>query len=952
MNMNNSVVLLSILWLFVTAQNLVIKTFFGGESSYVGENTLPNATLVTPLSIAYDNRNRLIYYISKNRVHVSSNDVNTFAGNGESAYNGDNIPAPSAQLNTPSALAVDNFNNNVYIAEGYGNRIRVVNRGTNLISTLAGSGVAGYSGDGGNTTSARINLPYGLAFDNAKNLLYISDALNFCVRVVDISSGIIYTFAGDGTRGTNDNVIASSGQFKLPVGLAIDGINNLVYIADRQSNTVRVLNRTNNIISTFAGTDGVSSSTGDGFLAASATLDVPNDVYVDNTNNLIYITESSGHRIRVVNKSTSIIQTFAGNGQYLFNGDQLSPTSTNLFNPWSVSVDETNNIVYISDNSNYRIRAVQSNLISAVIGTGSETYYGDGFDITTTPARLDLCNGETVDSANNLVYITDSGNRRIRMVNRANNVISTVAGAGIFLTPNAISNIPTTSAKLGTLRNVAVDAINKAFYISDISTNIIRKVDTTTGIMTIFAGRGVSGYNGDNLAPTNTSLYNPSKVIVDSINNNVYIVDTMNNIIRVIKSNSNLMYTVAGVYYTGYTLTYNGDGINATTARLSNPNGAALDSVNNLLYIADTYNNRVRVVNLTSGLIDTYAGTGTAGFSGDGGNAKSAFLSSPTDVEMDTVNNLLFIVDTGNNAIRVVNRSTDIISSFAGVGQSSGYNGDNLLPTLGATGQPQYTPTNDNKLLLQIGETGKKALCFDPPTSIIGFQSFVLFSFPNILPSGFITGITLVPTSSILSIDLSVLFSSGGAQQLVLKSDATSSISATLQVNTEYLLMIGADNDVSYVLSQITDTKKQVIATNINYISDGSLFDSIYNDKYSICVVISSESKRNINAVNTTMLLSYYGSQKINSLSTINATSKARGSSSMLNPGAIAGIVLGVVFGVILILLLVILIITIILCSNKKQKVGIDVEMNQTTLEMREEILASKANSHPVEQYY
>ncbi|KAL0491657.1 NHL repeat-containing protein [Acrasis kona] len=236
-------------------------------------------------------------------------------------YNGDDIPATRAHLNSPQGVAVDNDNNLVYIADTYNSRIRVVNRTSGNITTFAGTGIQGYNGDNIAATRAQLFLPYEVVIDSVNNLIYIVDFVNSRIRVVVRSTGIISTFAGSGQGGRDydkeDNIQATSSQFACVERLAIDNVNNLVYIADTSNHRIRVVNRTSGNITTFAGIikgpkyynyNDECGYNGDEIEATSAKLCNPRGIAVDNINNVVYFADSGNSRIRsipFVNKVTA-----------------------------------------------------------------------------------------------------------------------------------------------------------------------------------------------------------------------------------------------------------------------------------------------------------------------------------------------------------------------------------------------------------------------------------------------------------------------------------------------------------------------------------------------------------------------------------------------------------------------------------------------------------------------
>ena len=274
----------------------------------------------------------------------SAGIITTFAGTGSLGYNGDG-DATSSQLNYPTGVSAD-INGNVYIADQGNHRIRKVNS-AGILSTFAGTGTAGYNGDG-DATSAQLNFPTGVAADISGNV-YIGDGNNHRIRKVN-SAGILTTFAGTETVGYNgDGIAATSAQLWYPYGVTAD-INGNVYTADSSNQSIRKVNSAG-IITTLAGT-GIAGYSGDGVAATSAQLYFPYGVAVDMNGN-VYIADTYNSRIWKVN-SAGIVSTFAGGswGGYISDGGPA--TSAQLNYPCGVSVDRNGN-VYIADLNNNRI---------------------------------------------------------------------------------------------------------------------------------------------------------------------------------------------------------------------------------------------------------------------------------------------------------------------------------------------------------------------------------------------------------------------------------------------------------------------------------------------------------------------------------------------------------------------------------------------------------------------
>ena len=288
------------------------------------------------------------------------------------------------------------------------------------INTLAGNGVAGFSGDNSPATAAMINSPYGVAADAAGNV-YFTDRLNNRVRKVN-AAGIITTIAGTGTAGYNgDNIPATDAQLFDPSGVAVDGAWNL-YIADKSNNRIRKINASG-MITTIAGT-GIASFGGDNAAATLAAINNPRGVAADAAGN-IFIADQANNRVRKINAS-GIITTVAGNGSIGFSGDNAPATAAMLNGPYAIAADNAGNI-YISDVDNERIRKVSAaGIIATAAGTGVSGYNGDG--IMATDAQLSEPIGIAVNAAGDL-FIADAWNYRIRKVNAAG-IISTTAGTG------------------------------------------------------------------------------------------------------------------------------------------------------------------------------------------------------------------------------------------------------------------------------------------------------------------------------------------------------------------------------------------------------------------------------------------------------------------------------------------------------------------------------------------
>lgn len=337
--------------------------------------------------------------------------ITTIAGTGTAGYNGDGIAATSAQLYAPQGLAVDAYGN-IYIGDMINYRIRKINILTGLIGTIAGTGVFGYNGDGIAATSAQISVASALAFDVTGDL-YFTDRSNHRIRKISMTTGMISTVAGTGTGSYNgDGIPATAAQLNNPNDVAFDANGNM-FIADWINNRVRKVDKITGIISTIAGT-GTGSYNGDGIPANTAMVNGPCGIIFDIYGN-IYFAEYGGHRVRKITISTGLISTIAGTGTGGYNGDGIAATTAQLYGPAYIRFDCTGNL-FIGDGINHRVRKVDktSGLISTIAGTGTGGYNGDG--IVATTAQLNAPYQVYFDKVNCNMYIGDYANNRIRKI--------------------------------------------------------------------------------------------------------------------------------------------------------------------------------------------------------------------------------------------------------------------------------------------------------------------------------------------------------------------------------------------------------------------------------------------------------------------------------------------------------------------------------------------------------
>ncbi len=666
----------------VLALSYTIDTLTGNSYVFDG-GPATRAWLGSPGSVAVDAMGNLYIadhgYHRIRKVDGATGTISTIAGIGVRGYSGDGGPATQALLGDPVGVAVDG-NGNVYIADADNHRIRRVEAATGTISTIAGTGERDYSGDGGPATQAEFRDPVGVAVDGNGNV-YIADADNHRIRRVEAATGTISTIAGTGERGySGDGGPATEAELGYPSGVTVDGAGNL-YIADEGDDRIRKVEAATGTISTIAGT-GEWGYSGDGGPAIEAQLSEPHGVAVDAVGN-VYVTDYWNHRVRKVDAVTGTISTIVGTGEWGYSGDGGPASEAQLRYPSAVAVDGAGNL-YIADSGNNRIRKVDvaTGTISTIAGTGEWGYSGDGGPAS--EAQLRYPSAVAVDGAGNL-YIADSGNNRIRKVSAFTGTISTIAGTGEW--GYSGDGGPAIEAQLGYPSAVAVDGASN-LYIADFHNNRIRKVDVATGTISTIAGTGEWGYSGDGGPATQARLGYPEGVAVNG-DGNLYISDSRNNRIRKVSAFTGTISTIVGTGEWGY----GGDGGPATQAQLGYPEGVTVDGAGNL-YISDSRNNRIRKVSAFTGTISTIAGTGEWSYSGDGGPAIQAQLGYPSGVTVDGAGNL-YIADGSNYRIRKVDVCTGTINTIAGTGEQ-GYSGDRGFATAAKLGYSSDIAVGNN----------------------------------------------------------------------------------------------------------------------------------------------------------------------------------------------------------------------------------------------------------------
>jgi len=667
----------------------------------------------------------------------SAGTVTIVAGNGSQGYSGDGGAATSASLDSPIGVAVDS-SGDIFIADTGNSLIREVTASNGNIQTVAGSPTLGpgYSGDGGLATKAQLNSPTGIFLDSAGDI-FIADSVNSVIREVVASSGNIQTVVGNGTdcadptTACGDGGPATSAQLDFPEGVFVDASGN-IYIADTYTARIRVANTgtaTSTIatvsiapgdIQTIAGayyqTEGgtacaayVNPNPPNPTLPAlSAQLCAPSGVFVDSAGD-VFIDDSYNSVIDEITAGSANITTVAGTGTAGFSGDTGAATSAELNTPNNIFVDSSGDI-YIADTNNFVIREVAASTsdINTVVGNNTLGDSGDGG--LATNAQLNIPEGVFLDSSGD-IFVADSFNSVIREVVASSGNIQTVAGNPKTPCTVGSANYPACgdsgaalSAQFNSPSSIALDAAGDIF-IADPFLNRIRIVTASTGNVSNFAGspNGTAcvpaNYStcGDGGAATSAELFQPFGIALDAAGN-LFIADTDDQTVRVVNNGTAALVLAGVTIQPGAIATVAGnatqcssasspcgDGGPSTSANLNFPNAVFVDSSENV-YIADTGDNRIRVVNtsaastnvasiaIPAGAIATIAGTGLEGYSGDGAAATSAKLASPSGLFVDASGNIYFS-DSANFVIREVISSTGFIGTIAG-NNTQGFSGD------------------------------------------------------------------------------------------------------------------------------------------------------------------------------------------------------------------------------------------------------------------------------------
>jgi sugar lactone lactonase YvrE len=491
--------------------------------------------------------------------------IYTLAGTGQAGYNGDGIPATQAELNNPRGVAVD-ASGDVFLVDVSNHRLREITP-DGIIHTIAGNGVASFTGDGGPAIQATLNSPSAVQVDGAGNI-YLIDTLRIRKITTD---GMIQTIVGDGSETYSGDGGPAVAAGINPHNFAIDPSGNL-YIADFENSLVRLVT-TDGMINTVAG---ALLFNGDGGPAATAQFCMPWYLAMDGSGNT-YVSDTYNHRVRKIDP-TGTVSTYAGTGVINTNIYSGIATVVNIANPMGLALGPSGDL-YVADYWQCRIDLITPDGMLQLIAGKSCGYSGDGGPAT--GALLQNPEGLLLDPAGNL-YIADSGNNRIRMIS-PDGTITTIAGTGSA--GSGADGIPATQSALNNPEGLAMDGAGN-LYIADYGSNRVRMVNPD-GIITTVAGNGKAGNATNGKPATSQTVTEPTGVAVDSVGN-LYITEWGVYCIRKVDANG-ILSTIAGNGQWGYS----GDGGPALAAGMAQAMSPILDANGNL-YFADIDNNCIR----------------------------------------------------------------------------------------------------------------------------------------------------------------------------------------------------------------------------------------------------------------------------------------------------------------------------------------------------------------------
>lgn len=825
-----------------------------GEPSYVAFDAAGNLYITTQTT-----QNVSVVVATNGAIVPSTSLMYNLAGNGTAGYSGVNVVATTAELDNPRPITLDAAGN-VYVGDFQTCDMRKItspfqggtlNLSGAIITTVAGTGVCSTTVTSGGQATATLFEHTEDAKIDKTGILYVSqqNSPGDSVRAINYTSGVVTTFAGNGTRGnTNEGGPAATAEINGASGVSFD-YSAHTFISAYTGNTIRrvslgnvfpqqavggvsasqnVIAKATQALTLQSATITPSTSTEfkvgtltgcsiGGALALSAYCTVPimfqpalpglrsQQIVLTDSNNVSSTIGLSGIGLApAIVFSPGKITTIAGNGVSGPAGASGPASSSQVDGPRGGMIDGAVNI-FFADSGNNVIRRIDavSGAISTVAGTGTSGYAGDTG--AATSAQLHGPTKVAVDPAGNL-YIADTGNNAIRFVDVNTGLISTIAGNGTLGYTG--DGGPATAAAFSNPQGLAVDRGGN-IYVADTGNNALRFF-TIGGPITTIAGNGTAGYSGDANPAGFAKLNGPMAVIVD-FSGDIFIADTGNGVIREISS-SNQISTIAGTQGTN---SNTGDGGVATNATLSNPSDIALDAAGDL-YIAS--GGVVRLVN-SAGVISTIAGTGASGsYSGEGGAATSATLASSTfNIMLDGSANL-YISDTLAN--RFLEAASATIPSLTFTKQAPGSTGSSQVYTVLNVGNSPLVLSNLTVSTNFVLQTSDASAC-TPTTTLTAGQSCTLtvaFS-PTTGTSGTLTGAVTLTDNALNGTAVTQTISLTGVAGVIAVTTTATAISPSSIVYGNTASAIATISGGTSPAGQVTFVANGVTLGTVNLVS-------------------------------------------------------------------------------------------------------------------------------------
>ncbi len=590
------------------------------------------ARVLQPTRVTTDSNGNIYIVEAIGRIRRVATDgvITSFGSKLDGTASGDGGPAAAAGFST--LMGITTSGNFLYVAQRSPCNIRRIDLTSGIITNFAGNGTCADGPDGPAATTS-LNNPGALTFDSLGRL-YVTESTR--VRRIDPASGTIVNIAGTGTAGfAGDNSAAIVAQLNDPQGVAVNS-NGVVYISDTANCRIRRI--LNNVISTIAG--GLNCGTsGDGAAAIQAQLLGNGELVLDSTGTQLYIASSST-TVRRLQIDTGIIDRYAGTGVAgVIVQENTPPLFADLRSITGVHIDASGNILLVDNGANRVVRTGANGLMFTV--AGGPTYAGDGgpaqYGLVTLPV-------DVIAEPNGKLLISESINRVIRRVSTPG-ILSTIAGSGVpgGASGNGGAALSASLSPVAMTRDASGD-----IYFADALSNTIRRVGANGAISQV--------------GPVFSVL--PSGVAVDPSERYVYAaLPSLHRVVRISLSTDTVnVYAGSGAVTAAGAPGFSGDGGVPTDAKLNTPQRLAVDA-DGTLYIADSGNHRIRRVSAAGDRIDTVAGNGTSDFSGDGNLALQASVPSPIGVALDGSGNLLV---SNASAILRLEKSTGRIYRIAG----------------------------------------------------------------------------------------------------------------------------------------------------------------------------------------------------------------------------------------------------------------------------------------------